>query len=261
MESILTSIKKLIGITEEDDGFDTDIIIHINTAFMALTDLKVGPSTGFIITDSSTVWTDFISDPKKLAASKTYVYLRVKLLFDSESLSSTTIASMERQIDKLEWLLNVGAESGNAVNTPSSGDGINGIDGVDGFSPIVNIEEIDGGNRITITDAYGTETFDVLNGISGVNGKDGYTPVKGVDYFDGKDGTNGVDGYTPIKGIDYFDGVKGDPFTYEDFTPEQLEALKGKDGKDYVLTEADKTEIANTVVALLPKYEGEVSEV
>lgn len=117
MESILTSIKKLIGITEEDDGFDTDIIIHINTAFMALTDLKVGPSTGFIITDSSAVWTDFISDPKKLAASKTYVYLRVKLLFDSESLSSTTIASIERQIEKLEWVLNVGAEAAESEDT------------------------------------------------------------------------------------------------------------------------------------------------
>lgn len=68
----------------------------------------------------------------------------------------------------------------------------------------------------------------------------------------------GNDGYTPQKGIDYFDGEKGDPFTYDDFTPEQLEALKGD---DYVLTDADKAEIANVVVALLPKYEGEVSEV
>lgn len=111
MESILTSIKKLIGITEDDDGFDTDIIMHINTAFMGLTDLHVGPSTGFIITDKTAVWTDFIKDPKKLAASKSYVYLRVKLLFDSESLSSAHIESTNRQIDKLEWLLNVNAES------------------------------------------------------------------------------------------------------------------------------------------------------
>lgn len=111
MESILTSIKKLIGITESDTAFDTDLIIHINTAFMSLTDLKVGPSAGFIIEDDTATWTDFIKDPKKLAASKSYVYLRVKLLFDSESLSSAHIAAIERQIDKLEWLLNVGAES------------------------------------------------------------------------------------------------------------------------------------------------------
>jgi hypothetical protein len=55
--------------------------------------------------------------------------------------------------------------------------------------------------------------------------------------------------------------LKGDPFTYDDFTAEQLEALKGKNGKDYILTESDKTEIANTVVALLPKYNGEVADV
>lgn len=70
---------------------------------------------------------------------------------------------------------------------------------------------------------------------------DGYTPVKGVDYFDGVDGKDGKDGHTPVKGVDYFDGEKGDkgdPFTYEDFTPEQLASLKGDkgdkgaDGKD-----------------------------
>lgn len=115
MESILTSIKKLIGINESDTAFDTDIIIHINTAFMSLTELKVGPSTGFIIMDNTATWTDFIRDPKKLAASKTYVYLRVKLLFDAESLTSSHVAAIERQIDKLEWLLNVSAEN-NTLN-------------------------------------------------------------------------------------------------------------------------------------------------
>lgn len=76
----------------------------------------------------------------------------------------------------------------------------------------------------------------------------------------GEDGIIGKDGYTPQKGIDYFDGEKGDPFTYEDFTPEQLEALKGADGKtpvkgtDY-FTEADKSELVNSVLAALPKAE------
>jgi hypothetical protein len=100
--------------------------------------------------------------------------------------------------------------------------GDSGGGGGDGFSPIVDITEIEGGHRVTITDIEGTKSFDVLNGAK---------------------------------------GDKGDPFTYEDFTPEQLEALKGKDGQDYILTSADKTEIANTVVALLPKYNGEVAEV
>jgi hypothetical protein len=98
-----------------------------------------------------------------------------------------------------------------------------GGSGADGFSPIVAIEAIEGGHRVTITDADGTESFDVLNGV------------------DGKDGV---------------DGEKGDPFTYEDFTPEQLEALKAKDGIDYVLTSADKTEIANAVLDSLTEAEG-----
>lgn len=107
-------------------------------------------------------------------------------------------------------------------------------------SPTIDVEAIEGGHRVTITDVEGEKSFDVLNGV---------------------DGKDGADGYTPIKGVDYFDGEKGDPFTYEDFTAEQLEALKGKDGQDYVLTSADKTEIANAVIEALPKYEGEVSEV
>ena len=71
-------------------------------------------------------------------------------------------------------------------------------------------------------------------GDQGPAGANGYTPIKGVDYFDGQKGDPGKDGYTPVKGIDYFDGekgAKGDPFTYEDFTSEQLEALKGPQGE------------------------------
>jgi hypothetical protein len=120
---------------------------------------------------------------------------------------------------------------------------IQGGTGGGGFSPIVDVEEIAGGHRVTITDIVGTKSFDVLDGKDGQNGKDG---------VDGEKGATGDKGDK---------GDKGDPFTYEDFTAEQLEALKGENGNDYVLTEADKTEIANTVVALLPKYNGEVVEV
>ncbi len=79
-----------------------------------------------------------------------------------------------------------------------------GGNGKDGFSPTVDIEQITGGYRITVTDAQGLESFDLLHGR---DGEDGYTPVKGVDYFDGADGK---DGYTPIKGKDYFDGQDGE---------------------------------------------------
>lgn len=111
MESILTSIKKLLGISEEYTHFDADIIMHINSVFMTLTQLGVGPSRGFIIEDDTAYWEDFITDEKKLQAIKTYIYLKVRLVFDSASLGSATLAAYERQIQELEWRLNVAAET------------------------------------------------------------------------------------------------------------------------------------------------------
>lgn len=111
MESILTSIKKLLLIPEDYDQFDVDIIMHINSVFMTLTQLGVGPSTGFYIEDDTAVWTDFISDLDRLQAVKTYTYLKVRLVFDPASLGSATLSAYERQIQELEWRLNVVAES------------------------------------------------------------------------------------------------------------------------------------------------------
>ena len=114
MESILTSIKKLLGISEEYEHFDADIIMHINSVFMTLTQLGVGPSEGFYIEDEEAYWTDFISDMTKLQAVKTYTYLRVKLLFDAASIGSATLAAYERQIQEFEWRMNLIAESSDA---------------------------------------------------------------------------------------------------------------------------------------------------
>lgn len=111
MESILTSIKKMLGITEEYEHFDSDIIMHINSVFMTLTQLGVGPSDGFYIEDEETVWSDFIPDNNKLQAVKTYMYLKVRLLFDPSSLGSATLSAYERQIQELEWRLNVATET------------------------------------------------------------------------------------------------------------------------------------------------------
>lgn len=110
MESILTSIKKMLGIAEEYDHFDPDIIIHINSVFMTLTQLGVGPAEGFIITDKSACWTDFIPDVLKLQAVKSFMHLRVKLLFDPPT-NSALIEAMNRQASEFEWRLNVSAES------------------------------------------------------------------------------------------------------------------------------------------------------
>ena len=109
MESILTSIKKLLGIEEEYTQFDADIIMHINTVFLNLTQLGVGPSEGFLIEDDTAIWEDFIGDSSQLQAVKTYMYLKVKLLFDPP-LSSSVAESMNRMIAELEWRLNVAVD-------------------------------------------------------------------------------------------------------------------------------------------------------
>ena len=108
MESILTSIKKLLGITEDYEQFDTDIIIYINSAFSVLTQLGVGPEAGFYIEDSNAVWTDFVND-SQLEMLKTYVYLKVKLVFDPPA-SSAVIDAINRQISELEWRVNVAVD-------------------------------------------------------------------------------------------------------------------------------------------------------
>lgn len=110
MESILTSIKKLLGIDEEYEHFDSDIITHINSVFMILNQLGVGPTEGFSIKDKTTTWEDFVTDLTKVEAIKSYVYLKVKLLFDPP-LSSSVMESINRTISELEWRINVAAES------------------------------------------------------------------------------------------------------------------------------------------------------
>lgn len=109
MESILTSIKKMLGIEEEYTQFDEDIIMHINSVFLNLTQLGVGPAEGFFIEDDTDTWDDFIGDSTQLQAVKTYMYLKVKLLFDPP-LSSSVIESMNRMISELEWRLNVAVD-------------------------------------------------------------------------------------------------------------------------------------------------------
>lgn len=109
MDSILTSIKKLLGIEEEYTQFDEDIIMHINTVFLNLTQLGVGPTEGFSIEDDVADWEDFIEDNAQLQAVKTYIYLKVKLVFDPP-LSSSVIESMNRTIAELEWRLNAAVD-------------------------------------------------------------------------------------------------------------------------------------------------------
>lgn len=110
MDSILTSIKKLIGYGAEITSFDDDIIMHINSVFADLTQVGVGPSDGFFISDANKTWRDYIDDDPTLANVKQYIYLKVKLVFDPPT-NSSVLAAMERTIDKLEWRLNVNVEN------------------------------------------------------------------------------------------------------------------------------------------------------
>ena len=110
MESILTSIKKMLGIAEEYEYFDEDLIMHINSVFMILNQLGVGPTECFLIEDEDTSWSEFTSDVTNLELVKSYVYLKVKLLFDPP-LSSSVMESMKQMINEFEFRLNVMAET------------------------------------------------------------------------------------------------------------------------------------------------------
>lgn len=107
--SILTSVKKNLGIAEDYTAFDEDILMHINSVFSTLTQLGLGPIEGFDIADKTAVWSDFLGTNKKLNSVKTYVYLKVRLLFDPPS-TSYLIAAMEKQVEEIGWRLNVTRE-------------------------------------------------------------------------------------------------------------------------------------------------------
>ena len=114
MESILTSVKKALGITEEYTHFDTDIIMHINTVFSILYQLGVGPSVCFSISDKTAVWSDFTGSATDITMVKTYIVLKVRLLFDPPQ-ASAVIEAINHQISELEWRLNVAVDPGGIV--------------------------------------------------------------------------------------------------------------------------------------------------
>lgn len=109
LDSILTSVKKMLGITEDYEHFDSDLIMHINSVFMILTQLGVGPSEGYSIENKNDTWDDFVSSDSNLEAIKSYMYLKVKLLFDPP-ISSAVTDSMSKMISELEWRLNVSVD-------------------------------------------------------------------------------------------------------------------------------------------------------
>lgn len=108
MENILDSIKKLLGIDETDLNFDQELIMHINSVFMVLNQLGVGPVEGFKISNEE-IWTDFVGTRLDLESVKSYIYLKVRLLFDPPQ-NSFLVGSIEKQIEEHEWRLQVQVE-------------------------------------------------------------------------------------------------------------------------------------------------------
>lgn len=109
MDSILDSIKKLLGIQPEYRAFDEDLIIHINTVFAVLNQIGIGPQEGFFIVDETTNWDEYMSDINQ-ASVRTYVYLKVRLLFDPPG-SGILVDSINRMISELEWRLYLEGDS------------------------------------------------------------------------------------------------------------------------------------------------------
>lgn len=108
-ESILKSTKKILGLADDYTVFDLDVMTHINSVFTTLTQLGVGPPEGYMIESDKDLWEDFISDDPTYNAIKSYMYLRVRMLFDPPA-TSYTIDAMDRQIKELEWRLNQNRE-------------------------------------------------------------------------------------------------------------------------------------------------------
>lgn len=104
--SILESVKKLVN-AEGDDYFDPDLIIHINSTFAVLTQMGIGPEEGFVIEDNTKIWSEFTNNEPLFNMVKSYMALKVKLLFDISSSSSYYIDALRKQCDEYEWRLHI----------------------------------------------------------------------------------------------------------------------------------------------------------
>lgn len=115
MSSILTDTKKILGIAVDYTVFDLDVLMHINSAFSTLSQLGIGPEQGFEIGNASSQWVDFFGTDLRLNSIKTYVYLRVRLVFDPPT-TSYLIDSLRKQLEEIEWRLNVVREETAWIN-------------------------------------------------------------------------------------------------------------------------------------------------
>ena len=111
-DSILDSVKEALGIIPEYTHFDSALVMHINTVFSILNQLKVGPDEGFEINDNSKTWSDFIQNEKKLNMVKTFMFQKVKLIFDPPQ-HSALVEAINKQLNEIEFRLNLETDRGN----------------------------------------------------------------------------------------------------------------------------------------------------
>lgn len=104
--SILDSVKKVLGVDFDYDVFDLDLTMHINSVFSTLNQLGIGPVNGFMIEDDTVTWDAFLGDDSRLNNVKTYIYLRVRMLFDPPQ-TAYLVTALKEHIQELEWRLNV----------------------------------------------------------------------------------------------------------------------------------------------------------
>lgn len=109
-DSILSSTKKVLGVPDTYNVFDADIVMHINSVFSTLNQLGVGPVDGFEIVDATALWDLFLLNNPRLNFIKTYMYLRVRLLFDPPT-TSYLITALEKQKEELEWRISIQRET------------------------------------------------------------------------------------------------------------------------------------------------------
>lgn len=106
MESVLNTTKKMLGIAADYDHFDSDIIVHINSVFMTLNQLGIGPEEPAHISSDLETWSSVLGEIKNVEAVKTYVYLKVRLLFDPPT-STAVLEAMNKQAAEYEWRLTI----------------------------------------------------------------------------------------------------------------------------------------------------------
>lgn len=108
-DSILQTTKKALGIEETYTAFDAELTMHINSVLADLVQLGIGPVNGFVLDGDQSEWKDFLGEDKNLSSTQTYVYLRIRLIWDPPA-TSFAIDSMQKQIDRAEYRLNVHRE-------------------------------------------------------------------------------------------------------------------------------------------------------